>query len=155
VTSAPGTPTASATSGAPAGYTLYQDPSGWTIAVPEGWRTARGGDSVTFTDPGAPRSLRIAQRADPPPDPYTQALTLEPVVKAATPGYVFSRITRVKYRGWPTADWEYRAGPQHTLIRNVVPDERTGYTMTWTAPHASWAQNRRVFETAMGTFTPA
>ena len=53
-----------------------------------------------------------------------------PVVQAGTPGYDFMRIARVTYRGWPTADWEYRAGSAptrtHTLIRSTVPDPEAG-----------------------------
>ncbi|CAA9269938.1 MAG: hypothetical protein AVDCRST_MAG41-2789, partial [uncultured Corynebacteriales bacterium] len=154
-TTPPPTTEPSAPTAPPAGYTVHRDPSGWTIAVPTGWRITRRGESVTFTDPTGPRSLRVTRRANPPTDPYDEALKLEPVVKAATPGYDFQRIARVTYRGWPTADWEYSAGSRRTLIRSVVPDRRTGYSITWTAPQVSWTEDRKIFATAVGTFTPA
>ena len=140
----------------PAGYQLYRDPAGWSIAVPDGWTPTRAGATTTFTDQG--RTLKISYRPDPPADPYDAALTLEPILKAGTPGYDMIRIARVTYRGWPTADWEYRAGSApvtHTLTRTVVPGPERVYSISGTTADAGWTADRTFFDIATQTFSPA
>jgi hypothetical protein len=149
------TPSPDAAAPPPAGYRLYKDPAGWSIAVPTGWTAARKGTSVSFTSED--RILRVTTRGNPPRDPYDAALKLEPVVKAATPGYDFMRIARVTYRGWPTADWEYRAGTSmktHSLIRSIVPNPRRVYAISCTTEDRRWAADRTFFDTAARTFDP-
>jgi hypothetical protein len=139
----------------PAGHELYRDPAGWSVAVPTGWRPIRRGTTTTFTDEG--RALKISYRDPAPRDPYDDALELEPLVRAATPGYDLVRIAAVTYRGWPTADWEYRAGTRvltRTLTRTVVPTPRRAYTISWTTPERTFEADRAYFEIATETFSP-
>lgn len=150
------TPSPQAAGLPPAGYQLYRDPAGWSVAVPDGWTPTRTGATTTFTDQG--RTLKITYRADPPADPYDAALKLEPILKAGTPGYDMIRIARVTYRGWPTADWEYRAGTApvtHTLTRTVVPGPERVYSISGTTTDASWTTDRTFFDIATQTFSPA
>ena len=150
------TPSPQAAGLPPAGYQLYRDPAGWSVAVPDGWTPTRTGATTTFTDQG--RMLKITYRGDPPADPYDAALKLEPILKAGTPGYDMIRIARVTYRGWPTADWEYRAGSApvtHTLTRTVVPGPEQVYSITGTTADAGWTTDRTFFDIATRTFSPA
>jgi hypothetical protein len=149
------TPSPDAAAPPPAGFRLYKDPAGWSLAVPTGWTAARKGTSVSFT--GGDVTMRVTVRGDPPRDPYDAALELEPVVKAATPGYDFMRIARVTYRGWPTADWEYRAGTStrtHSLIRSIVPNPQRVYDISCTTEDRRWRADRTFFDTAARTFDP-
>jgi hypothetical protein len=149
------TPSPEAAVPPPAGYQLYKDPVGWSLAVPVGWTASRKGTSVSFTS--GDRILRITARGNPPGDPYDAALKLEPVVKAATPGYDLMRIARVAYRGWPTADWEYRAGTStktHSLNRSIVPNPLRVYYISCTTEDRSWKAERTFFDTAAKTFNP-
>jgi hypothetical protein len=139
----------------PAGWQLYKDPAGWSIAVPEGWTAARRGTAMTFTK--ANRTLRVTERADPPKDTYNAALKLQPVIEAATPGYDFVRIANVIYRAWPTTDFEFRAGTTnktHSLFRSTVPNPRQVFDISWTCLDRDWTADRTIFDTAVRTFDP-
>jgi hypothetical protein len=139
----------------PAGFQLYRDPAGWSIAVPVGWTISRSGDTVTFAK--ADRTLRVAERSDPPRDTYDAALKLQPVVAAGTPGYDLDRIANVMYRGWPTTDWEYRAGTRtktHSLIRSTVPGPSQVFDISWTCLDRTWKADKRFFDTAVRSFDP-
>jgi eukaryotic-like serine/threonine-protein kinase len=149
------TPSPDAAAPPPAGYRLYKDAAGWSVAVPTGWTATRKGAAVSFTS--GDRILRVTVGGNPPRDPYDAALELEPAVKAATPGYDFMRIARVTYRGWPTADWEYRAGTStrtHSLIRSIVPNPQRVYDILCTTEDRRWAADRTFFDIAARTFDP-
>ncbi|HEY6744629.1 MAG TPA: hypothetical protein VI357_02820 [Mycobacteriales bacterium] len=139
----------------PAGYQLYRDPAGWSIALPVGWTIARRGTAVTFAQ--GDRTLRVSERANPPKDTYDAALKLQPVLQAATPGYDLIRIANVTYRTWPTTDYEFRAGTAtrtHSLIRSTVPNPRQVFDFTWTCLDRTWTEDRTFFDTAVRTFDP-
>jgi len=139
----------------PAGWQLYQDPAGWSIAVPVGWAVARRGTAVTFTE--ADRTLRVTERANPPKDTYDAAVKLQPVIEAATPGYDFVRIANVSYRAWPTTDYEFRAGTAtrtHSVFRSTVPSPLQVFDISWTCLDREWKADRNLFDTAMQTFDP-
>ncbi len=143
----------------PAGFVLHRDPSGFSIAVPRGWRLERDGSIVDFRDPTSSRFIRIDQRADPRTEPYDDWIAREPTYKADLPGYDLIRIANVMYRNWPTADWEFSWGARgsersHVLIRNVVPNEYHGYALYWSTTDARWKKDLPYFETFVRTFAP-
>ena len=143
----------------PAGFVLHRDPSGFSIAVPRGWRLERDGSIVDFRDPTSSRFIRIDQRADPRTEPYDDWIAREPTYKADLPGYDLIRIANVMYRSWPTADWEFTWGASgsersHVLIRNVVPNEYHGYALYWSTTDARWKKDLPYFETFVRTFAP-
>ena len=56
--------------GVPAGFQLYEDPSGFSVAVPEGWRRAvQRRPRSTSRDPDGSSFLRIDQTDEPKDDP--------------------------------------------------------------------------------------
>jgi hypothetical protein len=137
----------------PTGYALYRDRAGWSIAVPKAWQATRTGSGVTFRD--GDRVLTVTHHGNPPRDPYAAQVKLEPTVKTTTAGYDLMRIARVKYRDWPTADWEYRAGAgpvMHTLVRSTIPAADTVYDISWTTLDSRWTAERKYFDNAMRTF---
>ena len=139
----------------PTGYALYRDPAGWSIAVPKAWRATRTGSAVTFRD--GDRVLRITHHENPPRDPYSAQLELEPTIKSMIKGYELKRIARVKYRDWPTSDWEYRAGAGsdlHTLIRSTIPSAAAVYDIAWTTQDSRWTADHVYFDNATRTFDP-
>jgi hypothetical protein len=139
----------------PAGYQLYRDPAGWSIAVPDGWTTTRRGTAVTFSK--ADRTLRVTERADPPKDTYDAAARRQPAIQAATPGYDLVRFATVSYRAWPTTDFEYRGGTAvktHSLIRSTVPNPRQAFDISWTCLDRTWTADKRFFDAAVRSFDP-
>jgi hypothetical protein len=149
------TPSPGAAEPPPAGYRLYRDPAGWSVAVPVAWQPVRRGTTTAFLDQD--RTLTVSYRPAPSADPYEDTLRLEPVVQAATPGYDLIRLAGVAYRGWPTASWEYTAGTPtitHTLSRTFVPNPRRTYTISFTTAQRRFAADRAIFDVAGRTFSP-
>ena len=143
----------------PAGFVRYRDPTGFSVAVPEGWQRVRNDPRVDFREPGGTRFLRVDQTDTPAGDPYQDWLRQEGTVSRRLPGYDRIRIDRVDYRGWPAADWEFTwdgtGGRTHVLSRNLVPAPSKAYALYWSVPQSQWAESRSIFDVAARTFTPA
>ena len=142
--------------GVPAGFESYTDPSGFTVAVPQGWTREQNGTAVDFDDPASAAFLRIDQTNNPKDDPVADWERQEQSMQARYDSYERVRIEQVDYRGWPAADWEFVLGPSaHVLNRGFVTDDDHGYALYLSSPEAQWNDNLRVFQTAAETFRPA
>jgi eukaryotic-like serine/threonine-protein kinase len=142
--------------GVPAGFETYTDPSGFTVAVPEGWTREQNGTAVDFDDPSSAAFLRIDRTREPKDDPVADWERQEKSLQARYDSYQRIRIEPVDFRGWPAADWEFTLGPSaHVLNRGFVTDEDHGYALYLSSPEASWSDNLRAFEVAARAFEPA
>ena len=155
----PAPPSPEAAAPPPDGFVLHRDPTGFSIAVPRGWRQERDGTIVDFRDPTSSRFIRIDQRADPRTEPYDDWIGREATYKAKLPDYDRIRIANVTYRNWPTADWEFTWGARgsersHVLVRNVVPNEYHGYALYWSTADSRWAKDLPYFDVFVRTFSP-
>lgn len=143
--------------GVPAGYQLYQDPSGFSVAVPDGWHAEQS--SATAVDLKAPdgsRFLRVDQTDQPKDDPKKDWEEQEKSVKKRLPDYHRISIEDVDYRDWPAADWEFTyGGGTHVLNRGFVTDSSHGYALYLSTAETEWSSSQEVFQTAADTFQPA
>ena len=166
-TSAPATksssPPATSTSappsdnGVPAGYQLYDDPSGFSLAVPDGWHAAQSSaTAVDIKSPDGVSFLRVDQTDQPKDDAKKAWEEQEKSVKKDLPNYHRISIESVDYNGWDAADWEFTFGSNtHVLNRGFVPDSTHGYAIYLSTPEDKWASSQDVFQTAADTFKPA
>ncbi|MDQ1600846.1 MAG: eukaryotic-like serine/threonine-protein kinase [Actinomycetota bacterium] len=143
--------------GVPAGYQLYEDPSGFSLAVPDGWHAEQS--SATAVDIKAPDGLsflRVDQTDQPKDDAKKAWEEQEKSVKKDLPDYHRISIETVDYNGWDAADWEFTFGSNtHVLNRGFVTDSTHGYALYLSTPEDQWASSQDVFQTAADTFTPA
>ena len=140
----------------PAGYQRYTDPSGFSVAVPDGWQAEQSGTRVDLRDPDGGRFLRIDQTDTPKGDPKQDWEQQEKSVRKALPNYQRVSIESVDYRGWPAADWEFTFGERtHVRNRGFVTDPNHGYALYLSSTEDQWAASQQVFRTAADTFTPA
>jgi tRNA A-37 threonylcarbamoyl transferase component Bud32 len=141
----------------PAGYTTYEDPSGFSLAVPEGWEaTQTSATAVDIKEPGGSRFLRIDQTDKPKGDPQKDWEKQEKRVQNELPNYHRISIESVDYNGWPAADWEFTFGDNtHVLNRGFVSSESQGYALYLSSPEDQWADSQGIFQTAAETFQPA
>jgi serine/threonine protein kinase len=148
-------PTAEA--GAPAGFTTYEDDSGFSVAVPEGWSAEQNSaTAVDLKDPSGTRFLRIDQTDTPKDDPKADWEAQEAARSGDFENYQRIRIEDVEYRGWPAADWEFTFGNNtHVLNRGFVPNENKGYALYMSSPEDQWAESEQIFQTAAESFEPA
>lgn len=159
-TTSPPTTTASSPSPSPSdnvptGYRMYHDPTGFSVAVPDGWRVVRNGTMVDFREPGGSRFLRIDQTDQPKSDPKKDWEQQEKLFRRTHDHYHRIRIEDVSYRDYKAADWEFTFGTDtHVLDRGFVAGSR-GYAIYVSAPESQWNDTRHVFDVAAQTFQPA
>jgi serine/threonine protein kinase len=143
--------------GAPAGYKLYEDPTGFSLAVPNGWRAEQSSaTAVDIKSPDGASFLRVDQTDQPKDDAKKAWEEQEKSVKKDLPNYHRISIETVDYNGWDAADWEFTFGNNtHVLNRGFVPDSSHGYALYLSTPEDQWASSQDVFQTAADTFKPA
>jgi eukaryotic-like serine/threonine-protein kinase len=143
----------------PDGFHLHTDPTGFTVAVPDGWTRSTDGPRTYFKDPDSGRFLLVDQTTEPKDDPLTDWQANEPSVAARLSGYERISIARVEFRGWNTADWEFtwegRNGQIHVLNRNIRVSDERAYALYWSVPESLWAESRGMFDVIAQSLEPA
>jgi hypothetical protein len=137
----------------------YTDETGFTVAVPQGWRAERDGPRVYFRDPQSRAYLMVDQTDSPAPDPVADWQQQEPAVADRLESYErLGQIEAVDFRGWEAADWEFVFGPGQStrvLNRNVVTAPDQAYALYWSVPASAWEELLPVHEQVVGSFEPA
>ena len=159
------TPTASGPAPAPAaalpaGWHVHRDPTGFSVAVPDGWTIERRGTIVYFHEPNGSRLLGIDQTNQPQPDPVADWAGKEKyrVARGDFPSYQRVRLEAVNYF-IKAADWEFtyvRDGVRlHINNRGFITSPTQAYGMWWSTPDSQWAASAPALALIQRTFTPA
>jgi serine/threonine protein kinase len=150
---------ASGASVLPAGFRLHTDPTGFTLAMPDGWTRSTDGPRTYFREPDGGRFLLVDQTTEPKEDPLADWEAQELSVAARLSGYERISLQRVDYRGWDAADWEFtwegRNGQIHVLNRNVRVSDQRAYALYWSTPESQWTDSRELFDVIAQSFQPA
>lgn len=144
----------------PAGYHRYFDPTGFSIAVPDGWAVSRQGTYVYVVPPSGGSFLIIDQTDHPKPDPLADWRQQEANRIGTYPGYHRIRLQAIYYpQAEKAADWEwtyYKSGIlTHVLNRNILANSKHAYALYWSTPESEWDADLHVFEVFARTFQPA
>ncbi|CAN5717893.1 hypothetical protein BH24ACT13_BH24ACT13_07050 [soil metagenome] len=149
----------SASGGTPSGYRDYDDPTGFSVAIPAGWRVTTEGSRRYFTDPQTGRAFHVDQTNTPQADPLEDWQNQEKGVSQRLPGYELIRIDPLNYRGWEAADWEFtydgNSGRRHVINRNVLVSSSQAYALHWNVGADEWASSQDEYAVFARTFTPA
>jgi hypothetical protein len=127
----------------PAGFHRYADPTGFSIAVPDGWQISHDGHLLYVRDPNdSGRYLMVDQSDQPKPDPVADWTQQESQRKDGWPDYQRIKIVAVPYFE-KAADWEFTyAGDGgvrlHVVNRGVVTSPHQAYGLYWQAPDSEW-----------------
>jgi len=153
-------PTNASPAALPAGYHRYRDPTGFTIAVPPGWRISHQGRLVYLLPPAGGAFLLIDQSDHPKPDPLADWQQQEAARAGSYPGYHRIRLAAVSYpQAEKAADWEFtyyhRGVLTHVLNRNVLANAHHAYALYWSTPASQWTADRHLFVNFARTFQPA
>ncbi|MEV6302141.1 serine/threonine-protein kinase [Actinoplanes sp. NPDC051861] len=131
--------------GLPRGWIWTRDPSGFALAVPDGWRRAMRGNEVCFSDPTGRRafSVNVSPVVTSEPLEYWQRREKAERARGDLPGYtrVSMGVLLLKRGG---ADWEYTWRPVSGDIRHerrvlVAVTERRSYLLRWSVAGTDWA----------------
>jgi hypothetical protein len=143
----------------PAGFTLHEDDTGFSLAIPDGWERERRGTSVYFREPSGRRYLQVDQTDEPKPDAADAWRANEPSVAGRLADYERVRLEPTEYRGWQAADWEFTwqadSGRLRVLNRGFVVDGDQAYALLWSVPEDQWEDGLEDFEVFARTFEPA
>jgi hypothetical protein len=142
-----------------AGWNMYNDPTGFSVAAPDGWSVSHEGTILYFRDPNAGRIFGIDQTDHPNGDPAADWKEKRNYRVSAGdfPGYQEVGIRSVNY--WKScADWEFSydrgGGRTHAINRGFVTSDHQAYGIWWSTPEASWQDNLKYFELITSTFKP-
>ncbi|MFI6675889.1 protein kinase [Kribbella sp. NPDC050470] len=158
VTRSPSTEPSTPVAAVPAGFERHRDPTGFSVVVPEGWRSERDSGQVYFREPSGSGLLIIDQTDRPKADPVADWRQQEEARRSGYTDYHRIRIEAVDYFD-KAADWEFtyaaRSGRQHVLIRGVVTSAQQAYGIYWSTPDDQWEDNLPDLRTIFETFQPA
>jgi eukaryotic-like serine/threonine-protein kinase len=160
------TPTSASGSGSlgpaviPAGYTKFVNSTGFSIAVPNGWRVSHQGHYVYLIPPSGAEFLLIDQSDHPQPNPLKDWQQQEANRESTYPGYHRIRLVAIHYpQAEKAADWEFTYYHQgvltHVLNRNVLANANHAYALYWSTPETQWSESWPVFKVLAQTFRPA
>lgn len=141
----------------PSGWHPYTDPTGFTVAVPDGWSTFTRDGIVYFKEPGGRRLLGIDQTDKPKMDPVADWRAQEAyrVGHGDFPGYEPLGIRHVDFHV-TAADWEFRYDDHgvrtHVINRGAVFNDHQAYGFYWSTPEDQWQDNLAGFQLIMQTF---
>jgi eukaryotic-like serine/threonine-protein kinase len=133
----------------------YTDPTGFSVAVPAGWRADHRGGRVYLRDPSSSAYLLVDQTTEPAGDPVADWRAQERVVSRRLSNYRLIGIRPVTVRQWRGADWEFTHGRgTHVLNRSLVTGANRAYALYWSAPDTSWSRSLAQFDRVSGSFQP-
>jgi eukaryotic-like serine/threonine-protein kinase len=147
----------------PAGWYVYHDAEGFSIALPPGWkRTGNNGYDTGSTFQGSDgRKLLVDWTHSPHASALKDWQNAAANAASTMDGYQQIALHKADYRGYNAADWEYKrqqAGKQvHVLNRGMVTDADHGYAIMFTTPAGDWDSdaNGLARQTFFATFKPA
>ncbi len=154
-------PSASASSAGtvamPAGWHLYQDPTGFQVPVPDGASITRQGSEVYFRKDN--RLLIVDQTDQPKPDPVADWTQQEhDRAGSAYRNYHRIKIVAVNYFV-KAADWEFTyttnsGNDQHADKRGVITSAHQAYGLSWYTSPDDWAASQKDLRLIYQGFKP-
>jgi len=153
----------------PAGYHWYtarasESPrrAGFSIAVPDGWRTRQRGDTTLIRNPATLASITVTRAAPGGPGPLREAQLLAGGSHRSYPGYHQLALLPVPFHGTLAGAWRFtyeRPGTGNEQVLELVArlDTSLGaqpFELSVTSPRQAWPASRAAFGEAMTAFTP-
>ena len=144
----------------PAAYHKFVNSTGFSIAVPNGWRISHQGHYVYLLPPSGAEFLLIDQSDHPQPNPLKDWQQQEANRESTYAGYHRIRLESVRYpQAEKAADWEFTYYHQgvltHVLNRNILANAHHAYALYWSTPDSQWGQDWHIFKILARTFRPA
>jgi serine/threonine protein kinase len=144
----------------PSGYRKFVNSTGFSIAVPDGWRVSHQGHYVYLLPPSGAEFLLIDQSDHPQPNPLKDWQQQEANRESTYAGYHRIRLESVRYpQAEKAADWEFTYYHQgvltHVLNRNILANAHHAYALYWSTPDSQWGQNWPIFKILARTFRSA
>ncbi|MFJ5729751.1 serine/threonine-protein kinase [Streptomyces paradoxus] len=153
-------PTERPGSSVPASWTRYDDPAGFSLYLPKGWKRKPFGPQgelkqIDYSPDGGRHFVRIAIDRSPDfADPYAHQLDLEQQLQGLV-DYKRLTLERNVYRDREGARWEYTwtaqpkdikfPGPRRAIEETYIARDGTEYALYMSVPAADWPTARKQF----------
>ncbi|RSS44213.1 hypothetical protein EF906_07860 [Streptomyces sp. WAC08241] len=140
--------------GIPEGWHRVDDPEGFSLLVPDGWKRQVTDGQIDYTPDGGNHRIRIS--VDRSPDfesPYVHALDLEGALGKRM-HYKRVQLSQKVYRDQTLSClWEFTwtekknfPGPRHAIDQMYYGDDGTEYAVYMSSPESSWETTRKQFD---------
>lgn len=152
--------------GVPQGWERVEDPEGFSLALPKGWKRQVMGTQIDYTPDDREHFLRIA--VDDAPDfdsPYHHQLDLEEQLRTARPEYRQVRLEENIFRDRPGALWDFTwtapakdtefPGPRRAIEQMYLSRDGVEYTIYMSAPAGDWDTAKEQFYTVLRSWRPS
>ncbi|MFJ6937066.1 serine/threonine-protein kinase [Streptomyces sp. NPDC101132] len=145
----------------PAGWVRVDDPEGFSLAVPKGWKRQTDGDQIDYTPDNGRHRIRISRDATPDfENPYMHLLDVEKTVRTRLPKYHRETLHANTFRGQTQAGiWEFTwtekkdsPGPKRAIDQMYVAPDGTEYAIYMSSPVKDWDTTRQQFDTVLRTW---
>jgi hypothetical protein len=148
----------------PDGWDRVEDPSGFSLLVPEGWKRRTEGGQIDYTPDNGRHLIRIS--VDTSPDfenPCLHMLDIEKGLKKRLPRYERKELRTNTFRDQlESCLWEFtwveknaHAGERHAIDQVYYADDGTEYALFMSAPAADWPVTREQFDIVLRGWRPA
>ncbi|MGO4459740.1 serine/threonine-protein kinase [Streptomyces sp. M-16] len=146
----------------PAGFVKVEDPAGFSLFVPAGWKRQMDGNQIDYTPDNGRHLIRIA--IDTTPDyanPYMHLLDMEKQLKERM-DYKREVLDQNSFRDTTRAGlWDFswtekapHAGPRRAIEQAYVSPENTEYAVYMSGPANEWSKIRQQFDTVLTGWQP-
>jgi tRNA A-37 threonylcarbamoyl transferase component Bud32 len=150
-------------SGLPEGWERVDDPEGFALWVPDGWRRQMDGNQIDYTPDNGRHRIRIS--IDPAPDhenPYMHMLDMEKSLEKRLPDYGRVLLHPNTFRDQPlSALWEFtwtegteHPGPRRAIDQMYYGDDGTEYALYMSGPAQDWTTTREQFDIMLRGWRP-
>ncbi|UYQ63826.1 serine/threonine-protein kinase [Streptomyces peucetius] len=157
------TPEAEDRSGLPKGWERVEDPEGFGLWVPEGWRRQTDGNQIDYTPDNGRHRIRIS--IDPAPDhenPYMHMLDMQKNLEKRLPDYRRVQLHPNTFRDQMlSALWEFtwterteHPGPRRAIDQMYYEDDGTEYALYMSGPAQDWTTTREQFDIMLRGWRP-
>jgi hypothetical protein len=158
----------SAASGAdgavPEGWQRLDDPLGFSVVVPQGWKRKVTGSQIDYTPDGGEHFLRIAVDDSPDFDTaYGHLADLEQQLKRLKNYQRVSLASNI-YRDCQGALWDFTwdavpkdgpfPGPRRAIEQSYISRDGVEYALYLSSPAADWDTARKQFDTVLRGWRP-
>jgi tRNA A-37 threonylcarbamoyl transferase component Bud32 len=157
---------------APDGWVQVEDPLGFTLSLPKGWKRQVFDKSedgaltqVDYTPDGGEHFLRIAVDTDPDyNDPYRHQSDLDYQLSKRLVHYKRLDLRRTIYRDRQASLWEYTwtalakdiafPGPRRAIDEAYLAPDGTEYALYMSSPADDWPTARQQFKQVLRSWQP-
>lgn len=150
-------------SGLPQGWRRVDDPEGFSLWVPDGWRRQADGNQVDYTPDNGRHRIRISVDAEPDHEnPYTHMLDMQKSLRTRLPEYRRLQLHPNTFRDRTlSALWEFtwterkeHPGPRRAIDQMYYENDGTEYALHMSGPAKDWTTTREQFDVMLRGWRP-